>query len=60
VTTSGAALAATALNRIAITGVEALLFLVAGVGPWLARRARRRRRAEASDAESPAKSPASP
>jgi uncharacterized membrane protein YbhN (UPF0104 family) len=43
VTTSGAALAATALNRIAITVVEALLFLVAGVAPWLARRARRRR-----------------
>ena len=53
VTTSGAALAATALNRIAITGVEALLFLVAGVGPWLARRARRRQRVEAGEAEPP-------
>jgi uncharacterized membrane protein YbhN (UPF0104 family) len=49
VTTSGAALAATALNRIAITVVEALLFLVAGVGPWLARRARRRPGADELD-----------
>jgi uncharacterized membrane protein YbhN (UPF0104 family) len=40
-TVDGIALAATALNRIAITVVELLLFLLAGVVPWL--RGRRRR-----------------
>jgi hypothetical protein len=43
VTTNGAALAATALNRIAITIVELLLFLAAGVAPWLVQRVRSRR-----------------
>jgi uncharacterized membrane protein YbhN (UPF0104 family) len=41
-TTDGAALAATALNRIAITAVELLLFLLAGVVPWALGRLRRR------------------
>lgn len=40
VTTSGAALAATALNRIAITIVEVLVLLLAGVGPRLLERVR--------------------
>ena len=40
VTTNGAALAATALNRIAITLVEALLLLLAGILPPLAQRLR--------------------
>src|SRR4029077_1294965 len=40
VTTNGAALAATALNRIAITLVEALLLLLAGIVPPLAQRLR--------------------
>jgi uncharacterized membrane protein YbhN (UPF0104 family) len=40
VTSSGAALAATALNRIAITIVEFLLFLLAGAVPWFSQRLR--------------------
>jgi uncharacterized membrane protein YbhN (UPF0104 family) len=40
VTTNGVALAATALNRLAITVVEALLLLIAGAGPWVVRRLR--------------------
>src|SRR5262245_18196303 len=39
--TDSVALAATALNRIAITVVEVLLLLGAGVVPWLRRRLRR-------------------
>ncbi len=39
-TTDTSALAATALNRIAITVVELLLFLLAGVLPWLVGRLR--------------------
>jgi hypothetical protein len=42
VTTNGAALAATALNRIAITLVEVLLLVVAGIAPSLAQRSARR------------------
>jgi uncharacterized membrane protein YbhN (UPF0104 family) len=38
--TDSVALAATALNRIAITVVEVLLLLAAGVVPWIRRRLR--------------------
>jgi hypothetical protein len=41
-TSDAIALAATALNRIAITAVELLLFLLAGVVPWALGRLRRR------------------
>jgi hypothetical protein len=44
-TTDSVALAATALNRIAITVVEVLVLLAAGVAPWLAHRVGRARSA---------------